>query len=274
MPRPSHFKPTEQGVYLRTSSSNRSLERGLQILSTFRPGVTLQGNGEIAERTGLPKSTVSRLTQTLVECGYLQYDFNANAYRLGVPLLSLGQAMKQGSEILDIALPLMKDTAEGVRINVGLAVADGNEMVYLESVRRNQSEMFRHVSSGSRVPMELTSLGRAYLASLPARERKAVVESCRARHPLGWHKMLAELNAAMDFVRRHGYCHASWQAGIVSIASSLQMVNHPVYVFNISLSSKNHSLEEIQERFVPLLKKLISQVAQTKEARDRQESGF
>lgn len=44
---------------------NRSLERGIDILRAFKPGADLLGNGELAERTGLPRATVSRLAQTL-----------------------------------------------------------------------------------------------------------------------------------------------------------------------------------------------------------------
>lgn len=266
MGRPMNHNPLEQGVYSRTSSSNRSLERGLQVLSTFRPGIILQGNAEIADRTGLPRSTVSRLTQTLVDCGYLQYDFAANAYRLGVPVLSLGHAMKQGLEILEIALPYMKEVAERLSINVGLAVADGNEMVYLESVRRNQAEMFRRVVAGSRVPVELTALGRAYLATLTKPERKILIASCRGRHPSDWELVLDDLTEAIAFFKKNGYCFASWQAGIVSVASTLKIVNHPVYVFNISLSSKQE--DKIQDQIVPLLSELIEQVALAKSVRE------
>ncbi|MBC7728270.1 MAG: helix-turn-helix domain-containing protein, partial [Microbacteriaceae bacterium] len=53
------------------SPLNRSLERGVEILRAFRPGSELLGNGELAERTGLARATVSRLTQTLVGTGFL-----------------------------------------------------------------------------------------------------------------------------------------------------------------------------------------------------------
>jgi DNA-binding IclR family transcriptional regulator len=250
----------ETAIYLRKSSTNRSLERGLEILRAFRPGISLIGNGELAERTGLPKSTVSRLTQTLVASGFLQYDFNANAYRLGVPLLSLGYAMRQGSEVLKIALPLMRDAAEGQRINVGLAVADGNEMVYLESVRRNQTEMFRHVVSGSRVPIELTSLGRAYLSTISATERKAILQHCRTRNASGWKDILSEVTEAIEHIGQRGYCAACWQGGITSIAAPLQLINHPAYVFNISLSTKSLTDDVVLEKLVRTLKKLLQDV--------------
>src|SRR2546423_11863094 len=50
-----------------------ALARGLEVLRAFTPAEGLLGNGEIAERTGLPKPTVSRLTYTLTKLGYLSH---------------------------------------------------------------------------------------------------------------------------------------------------------------------------------------------------------
>jgi DNA-binding IclR family transcriptional regulator len=114
---------------------NRSLERGIAVLQAFRPGADLLGNGELAERTGLSRATVSRLTQTLVDSGMLEHDRRRRAYRLAAPVLSLAHAMRSGSPVLQLASPWMQAEAKLRKINVGLAVADGDEMVYLESVR-------------------------------------------------------------------------------------------------------------------------------------------
>jgi DNA-binding IclR family transcriptional regulator len=153
-------KPTQKPR--RGTVSNRSLERGLELLRAFGPGAALLGNGDLVERTGLPKATISRLTRTLAEAGYLEHDVGRKAYRLGVPVLSLAQAMRSGSTILQAAGPLIREIAQKHHINVGLAAADREEMVYLESVRYNQRVSLRNIVSGQRVPMELTSLGRAH----------------------------------------------------------------------------------------------------------------
>src|SRR5580765_7411646 len=139
---------------------NRSLLRGMEILRAFRPGSDLHGNGELAERTGLSRSTVSRLAQTLVDCGMLERDRGSRAYRLAAPVLGLAHAMRTGSPVLAAVRPQMLKEAERHRINVGLAVADRDEMIYLESVRYSRRVAWRNVVAGQRVPMELTSLGR------------------------------------------------------------------------------------------------------------------
>jgi hypothetical protein len=59
-----------------------ALARGLEVLRAFRADDGFLGNLEIAERTGLPKPTVTRLTYTLCELGYLAQVPRLGKYRL------------------------------------------------------------------------------------------------------------------------------------------------------------------------------------------------
>jgi DNA-binding IclR family transcriptional regulator len=244
----------------RISPSNRSVERALNILRAFRPGVGRLSNAELAERTGLARSTVSRLTQTLVENGFLDYDVASGSYRLGAPVLSLAHAARLDSDVLDFAFPVMRETAEDFRINVGLAVADQTDMVYLESVRRNRRELFRHVTSGSRVPIELTSLGRAYLSTLAPARRSSLLESLRSRHPEGWPVVLSGIEQSMGEIRTAGYCAVSWQAGITSMAAPLGLAHLPPYVFNISYATDDFTRRKAETALAPLLLGLVERV--------------
>lgn len=232
---------------------NRSLVRGIEILRAFRPGADLLGNGEIAERTGLSRATVSRLAQTLVETGLLEHDRSRRAYRLAAPVLSLGHAMRSGSPVLNAVAPLMRALAEKMRINVGLAAPDRDEMVYLESVRYNRKVALRNVVAGQRVPMELTSLGRAYLAVAPQDERRALMAGFKAGRRSEWGRIRDEIKAAISSVEQRGYCVASWQPEVVAIAAPLVMAQRPIYVFNVSVTTTAGMQETEAELKGPLL---------------------
>ena len=237
----------------RTGDRNRSLERGVAILRAFRPGADLLGNGEIAERTDLPRATVSRLTQTLVDCGMLEHDRSNRAYRLAAPVLSLAHAMRSGSPVLIAAAPLMRDVAERRKINVGLAVADGDEMVYLESVRYSRRVAWRNVVAGQRVPMALTSLGRAWLAATDNARRQQLMTHFQERRRAGWRNLAKEIAAAIDSVHRHGYCWASWQPQVVALAAPIALAHHPIYVLNMSVTDDAPPVEVVERLRAPLL---------------------
>jgi len=244
-------KPTQKPR--RGTVSNRSLERGLELLRAFGPGAALLGNGDLVERTGLPKATVSRLTRTLAEAGYLEHDAGRKAYRLGVPVLSLAQAMRSGSTILQAAAPLIREVAQQRHINVGLAAADREEMVYLESVRYNQRVSLRSIVSGQRVPMELTSLGRAHLATLAQQAFDTLMLSFEQRGRTGWPRLHAEILDAVTSVRERGYCAASWQPEVVALATPLSIPGHACVVLNFSVRTTDAVQAVTHELSAPLL---------------------
>ncbi len=239
--------------------ANRSLERGIEILRAFRPGSELLGNGELAERTGLPKSTVSRLTQTLVVTGMLQADQALRAYRLAPAVLSLAHAMRTGSRVLAVAAPLMRRLAEREHLNVGLAAPDREEMVYLESIRYSRRVAFRNVVSGQRVPMELTSLGRAYLATLAEPDRGSLIAAFRRRRRGQWEALKAQIDAAVVQVLDEGYCAASWQPEVVAVATPL-LTSDAAYVLNVSVST-TEPIDRVVRALAPKLLNLRADVS-------------
>lgn len=219
-------------------SQNRSLERGLEILRAFKPGTDLLGNGELAERTGLSAATVSRLTQTLVTSGFLEHDRRARAYRLAAPVLSLGHAMRAASPILRAATPLMRELSLKRHVNVGLASADRAEMVYLESIRYNRRASLRTIVAGQRVPIELTSLGRAYLATLDGASRDALLARImRHYRDTSWRPIGMEIDKALVTLSGKGYCVASWQPGVVAMATPLEGATGSALALNLSLAT-------------------------------------
>nr|WP_236600016.1 IclR family transcriptional regulator [Ramlibacter alkalitolerans] len=244
------------------SPANRSLERGIELLRSFRPGSELLGNAELAERTGLSRSTVSRLTQTLVGSGLLQVDPRSRAFRLAPAVLSLAHAMRTGSTVLATAAPLMRQVAEGSKINVGLAAPDRDEMVYLESIRYNRRPSLRTVVSGQRVPMELTSLGRAYLASAPQGKRSALLAHFRQARGAQWRRVGAEITAAIESVAQNGYCAASWQPEVAAVATPL-VFQGAYYALNVSLSSAEAfevAVRELAPTLVDLRRRILERL--------------
>jgi len=82
-----------------------ALARGLEVLRCFKPGEQFLGNQEIAKRAGLPKPTVSRLTYTLTQLGFLSYSEVLGKYSLGTGVLSIGNAFLSNMNIRQVARP-------------------------------------------------------------------------------------------------------------------------------------------------------------------------
>jgi len=223
------------GRYVRATSGSQSLERGLALLRAFKPGTSVLTNAELASRARLPRPTVSRLTRSLVESDFLVYDHAQRGYRLAPVCLSLGLNFRSACTELDLALPLMRETAEAFKVNVGLAALDGTEMVYLDSVRMGRTGIPRRVLPGTRLPLTRSALGCAYLAAVPAVERQALMNSLTDGHGTGdLHDLAAQVEHACRHVEAVGYCWTQWLPRIVSIATPIASGLGEHYALNIS----------------------------------------
>ena len=138
----------------------------------------------------------------------------------------------------------MRAEAERLKINVGLAMADRDEMVYLESIRFGKKVTWRNIAMGQRIPMELTSLGRAWLATLDEKELQAMLNRFRDKHADHWQSLKSEILASIASVREKGYCCVSWQPEVVALAMPVITEGHPVFVLNMS-SATDQSPEDV-----------------------------
>lgn len=137
------------------------LERGIQVLQAFRPtGGTLTLT-VLVERTALPKPTVHRLVEELVELGLLER--RPVGYRPGIGLLELGELVPAKRDLRDTALPFMQDLYEATHETVHLGIRDGLDVVYAEKIRGHGGvDVPSRV--GGRLPLSSTGVGKALLA--------------------------------------------------------------------------------------------------------------
>lgn len=111
---------------------NNSLARGLAIIRAFQIDRQLLGNLELAELTGLPKSTISRLTFTLMQLGYLCYREPFGKYELAAGVVGLAYPYLANQPVPPIARPLMAALAKRSGTNVGPGMREGLSVLYLE----------------------------------------------------------------------------------------------------------------------------------------------
>jgi DNA-binding IclR family transcriptional regulator len=170
-----------------------TLARGLSVLRAFRPSDRGLGNAEIAARTGLPRSTVSRLTHTLRELGYLT-GAPGDRYRPGPALLVLGNTAAAANDWLARADPALRRLADATRTMALLLVRDGDKLLIARTWRPTGVASI-WLETGHRVPFAGTSSGHALLGALAPSQASALVG---ADHP-GRADGLAQL-AARGFV--------------------------------------------------------------------------
>lgn len=183
-----------------------AIARGFAILRCFKRQAKVLGNKELAELTGLPKSTVARLTYTLTRLGYLEFIPTIEKYGLGTGTLTLGQTYLSGLDVREVAHPLMQQLADEAGATVAMGARHGQDMVLLDICHGDAMFMMR-VAVGQRVPHGMTALGRAYIAALTPEERDAFAQDYRQRiKPAEWPRFDQMSAQAIADHERFGFC--------------------------------------------------------------------
>lgn len=236
-----------------------ALARGLEILRAFGRDDRYLGNGELSKRTGIPKSTVSRLTQTLTSLGYLRYVEQLERYQLGPGVLALGYRFLAGNGMRDIAHPHMQALADSTDCSVALGSADRSEMVYVD-VCQGRGPLILRLDIGARLPMPMTSMGRAYIAGLRDADRETLYARLQAHYGDDWPKLRAGLDAALRFHGENGYVvsEGEWNRDVASAGVPLVLEGGAhVMAFNCGGSSQRLSRRVLERTVGPRLMELV-----------------
>lgn len=241
-----------------------ALARGLDVLRAFQPGDGFLGNQEIASRTGLPKSSVSRLTYTLTQLGYLTYSDRMEKYQLGSGVLALGYAFVSNLAIRQIAKPLMQELANNTGTSVGLADRDRLKMIYVEYCSPVNVMAFRH-EVGDRVPLATGSAGRAYIASLADDERNYFFDHMESRHPNDWPHWKAGIEDSLQCYNERGFCrsYGDWNPDVNGISVPLTLGKNTTYCFNAGGPAYRLSPDFLEHEVVPQLKNMVRNIEAT-----------
>lgn len=200
-----------------------ALVRGLEVLRAFRAGDATLGNQEIIARTNLPKATVSRLTYTLSELGYLTYNSVLGRYSLGPASVALGYSALTSNAVVHMARPLMQDLADRTGIAIALGMRDNLEMVYLSNCR-SESLVSLRLNPGSHVPLWNSGMGLAYMVGLDDEERRALVEKLQKAEPQNSSEIEDTVAHAVAEYAERGYITSfgKWQSYIRAIGVPFQ----------------------------------------------------
>lgn len=85
-----------------------AVTRALAVIDALADGDPELGTNEIARRTGINPSTVSRLLATLADAGLVEHVSGTGRYRLGLRLVQLGNLVLERLDLRTIARPHLR----------------------------------------------------------------------------------------------------------------------------------------------------------------------
>jgi len=167
-------------------TGSQSIDRAAQLLVLVVEGDGATSVGELAQRSGLPKSTVSRAVSALERRGLLQRDGARRSVRPGPVLLGLARRGVPDADFVDLAGLILQGLSDASGETINLAVPTPLGVEHLAQV---DSRHFIGSTNwlGRRVEYSTTAVGKVFAAfgaappELDHAIPDAVLETTRAR---------------------------------------------------------------------------------------------
>lgn len=239
-----------------------SLANGMLVLNSFKVDEPALSNGELSIRTGLSKASISRITYTLCELGFLSYAPQERRYRLGSATLTIGYPLLGSLWIRQFARPFMQELANRSRGSVSLGLRDRSNMVYIETCRGHDAIAFRP-DIGGVLPICSTAMGRAWLAGVPPELREQTLEYIRIEQPEVWTRHQQALQTSLSDYATQGFCISSgdWQQDVHAVAVPMRLaIDGETLVFNCGVRARLLSTKSLQDDFGPRLVQMVRKI--------------
>jgi DNA-binding IclR family transcriptional regulator len=157
---------TQTGAKEKTEKPQRgvaAVDRALSIIAALEASNMPRNLSEISRATGLYKSTILRILQSLQDAGYVTR-VEESKYALGPTIMQLGQAYKRADPLRHLFLPVMQRLVNEGSESPSFHIRQSVEKRYcLFRLNSNHSTLDR-VNAGDRLPVRLGAAGKVLLA--------------------------------------------------------------------------------------------------------------
>lgn len=245
----------------------QGLSRGLSLLHELSRSP--QGWATIVElsaRTGLHRTTVRRMLETLQTEGYVRRSRSDDSYRLSPKIRQLSDGFTDDEWISEVANPVLGELLQRLVWPSDLCTLDGDCMLVRETTHRFSPLSFHRAMIRQRMPLLLTASGRAYLAFCDPQQREQILgllaSGSDAQSALARNRVLVD--PLLERIRAQGYAtndgEWSMQQQISAIAMPIRFQNQPLATLSVVFLRKAMGVQDAARRYLPELQAAIAKI--------------
>lgn len=175
----------------------RSVDRALALIEAVEAGPS-EGASlmELVDRTGVDKSTVTRLLATCVQRGWLVRDAASRRYTLGPTLLAMARRGALDDRVMITVYEALTAIRDATGETAGFHRRAGDQRVAIAGVE-SRHDVRRGFNAGESCSLLLGPASKAILAFVPGEERAAILAGAAAD--------AATVRRHLEFLREHCY---------------------------------------------------------------------
>ena len=200
------------------------IDRMMKLLDVLAAHPEPLGLKQIAQYTALHPSTAHRILSALAG-GRLVDRVEPGSYRLGMRLLELGNVVRSGISVRELALPVMRELHAHTGETVNLSVRHDDEIVYVERTSSGRTAMRVVHVIGARAALHITAAGKLFLLEDGfARLREYAKRTGLAAHTRNTLGNLQLLERDLERTQRQGWATDNEEAelGVRCVAAGVR----------------------------------------------------
>lgn len=254
MPRKAQVKNSRTGKSRASARRVESVSRAMRLLEAFAISPKPLSLSQLASAAGIDKSASQRLSNTLVQLGYLQK--SPGGLVPGSRLLDRSYDYLRCNPIISRTYPILVELRRNSEERTSFSIFDDLTMVYAIRLDSKQDAYYAHLP-GRRIPTFCTSAGRAVLARLPEAQMLDVIARSD-RKPLNPKTTVGkeETRALVERARRAGYSLAVEEVLIGELAVAAAVVDAsgaPIGAVSLAGSLSEWTRDKFARRFGPMV---------------------
>lgn len=159
---------------IQSGTANKNLAqtivRAFQVLDTFEGGRTDLSLKDIAALSGLNKTVVARILNTLVHLNLVAKSESSRTYRLGAKLFEYGSRFVSQLDLRRLALPHMADLVAKTMDTAYLMIPSNDEALMIERVEGGKLGSLVGTPIGGRLPVHVGAAPMVLLVGMNDQE--------------------------------------------------------------------------------------------------------
>lgn len=228
----------------------KSLYKALKILEYFDEEHKSAGVTELAEYSGMYKSSVHNILQTFEECGFVVQDSETSRYMLGGEIVSLFGKYKSTRKIDYRITEYLQAIRNEYQVDAYLAELDRDRIIYLCAEKWNHSKDSLFSKEGKSAPIHATAAGKILIGYSLDDDREQYytneLEKYTKNTITDINKLKKEISTAV--YKGYALCNAEYHNDIYALAVPvITGVDAVKYALGVSK----------QDKFSPYIKKLL-----------------